>query len=90
MLVYKSVFIYCFLQISVELASDHKEFATMLARTKLTEMSGKVRVVPIGGISPDQARLVDQLNQNKDVSKPIVKSPVKKIGELYHNPYFFL
>lgn len=68
------------IQISVELASDNKDFATMLARTKLMEMSGKVRVVPIGGVRPEQARLVEELNKNKDSCKPIVKSPVKKLG----------
>ena len=65
---------------SVELGSDHREFATVMARTKLAEMSGNVRVVPIGQATGEQARLVEQLNENKD--QPVVKSTVKKIGEL--------
>lgn len=60
---------------SVELASDHKEFPTILARTKLAEISGKVKVVPIGG---EQARNVEEHNRNKD--QPDIKSPTKKIG----------
>ena len=31
----------------MELASDHREFATALAKTKLAEMSGKAKIVPI-------------------------------------------
>ena len=31
----------------MELASDHKEFATALAKTKLAEMTGKVKIVPV-------------------------------------------
>lgn len=34
-------------QIIVELASDSKEFPTQLARTKLAEMTGKAKIVPI-------------------------------------------
>ncbi|CAL1526799.1 unnamed protein product, partial [Lymnaea stagnalis] len=65
------------LKVSVELASDHKEFATVMARTKLAEMSGNVKIVPIGGINPEQARLVKQLHRNKD--QPLVKSQTKQI-----------
>ena len=34
-------------QVIVELASDSKEFPTQLARTKLAEMTGKAKIVPI-------------------------------------------
>lgn len=39
----------CFLtgQVSVELASDNKDFSSALAKTKLAEMSGKAKIVPI-------------------------------------------
>ncbi|BFZ15049.1 hypothetical protein BsWGS_18088 [Bradybaena similaris] len=66
--------IFGILKVSVELASDHKEFPTILARTKLAEMSGKVKVVSIGG---EQARIVEEHNRNKD--QPVIKSPTKKI-----------
>ncbi|XP_067663139.1 C2 domain-containing protein 3-like [Haliotis asinina] len=36
----------------VELASDHREFATALAKTKLVEMSGKAKIVPIPEPAP--------------------------------------
>lgn len=32
---------------SVELASDSKDFSSALAKTKLAEMSGKAKIVPI-------------------------------------------
>ena len=41
-------------QISVELASDHKDFATALARTRLAEMT-KHKVVPIPRPRPKPA-----------------------------------
>ena len=41
------VYIFCLLQTIVELASDSKEFPIALARTKLTEMTGKAKIVPI-------------------------------------------
>ncbi|XP_059149560.1 C2 domain-containing protein 3-like [Physella acuta] len=65
------------LKISVELASDHKEFATVLARTKLAEMSGNVKIVPIVGPNPELAKLAEQLSRNKD--QPVIKSPTKRI-----------
>lgn len=65
----------------MELASDHKEFATVMARTKLAELSDSVKVIPIGGIPPEKAKLLEQLNKNKD--QPVIKSPSKKIGLKY-------
>eukprot|EP00105_Crassostrea_gigas_P001484 XP_011413692.1 PREDICTED: C2 domain-containing protein 3 [Crassostrea gigas] len=35
------------LKVSVELASDSKDFSSALAKTKLAEMSGKAKIVPI-------------------------------------------
>ncbi|XP_078324570.1 C2 domain-containing protein 3-like isoform X2 [Crassostrea virginica] len=35
------------LKVSVELASDNKDFSSALAKTKLAEMSGKAKIVPI-------------------------------------------
>ncbi|ESO89518.1 hypothetical protein LOTGIDRAFT_165110 [Lottia gigantea] len=40
------------LQVSVELASDHKDFATALARTKIAEISGKTKIVPLPQPTP--------------------------------------
>ena len=36
----------------MELASDSKEFPTQLARTKLAEMTGKAKIVPIAQTPP--------------------------------------
>ena len=41
------LYIFCLLQIIVELASASKEFPIALARTKLAEMTGKAKFVPI-------------------------------------------
>ncbi|XP_064607644.1 C2 domain-containing protein 3-like [Liolophura sinensis] len=35
------------LRVTVELASDSKDFSSVMARTKLAEMQGKVKIVPI-------------------------------------------
>ncbi|KAH9490372.1 C2 domain-containing protein 3 [Bulinus truncatus] len=64
------------LKVSVELASDHKEFAVVMAKTRLAEMNKNVKIVPIGGPSPEQVKLVEQLNKNKD--HPVVKLPPKQ------------
>lgn len=34
-------------QVTVELASDSKDFSSVMARTKLAEMQGKAKIVPI-------------------------------------------
>ncbi|XP_041357389.1 C2 domain-containing protein 3-like [Gigantopelta aegis] len=41
-----------YLKLTVELASDHKEFATAMAKTKLAELTGKVKIVPV--VAPPQ------------------------------------
>ena len=43
----KYIYIFCLLQIIVELASASKEFPTAVARTKLAKMTGKAKIVPI-------------------------------------------
>lgn len=41
-----------FFQVSVELASDSRDFATALAKIKMAEVNGKARIVPILQPSP--------------------------------------
>lgn len=41
-----------FIQVIIELASDSKEFPTALAKTKLVEMTGKAKIVPIPQAPP--------------------------------------
>nr|XP_011413692.2 C2 domain-containing protein 3 [Crassostrea gigas] len=43
------------LKVSVELASDSKDFSSALAKTKLAEMSGKAKIVPIPKPPPPKA-----------------------------------
>ncbi|XP_048237074.1 C2 domain-containing protein 3-like isoform X2 [Haliotis rufescens] len=46
----------------VELASDHREFATALAKTKLVEMSGRAKIVPIPEPAPPSSQTAGSLN----------------------------
>lgn len=49
-------------QTVVELASDHREFATALAKTKLVEMSGRAKIVPIPEPAPPSSQTSGSLN----------------------------
>ncbi|KAK3584373.1 hypothetical protein CHS0354_001298 [Potamilus streckersoni] len=40
------------LRLVIELASDHRDFQTALAKTRLAEMTGKVKIVPIPQTNP--------------------------------------
>nr|KAI8756892.1 C2 domain-containing protein 3-like [Biomphalaria glabrata] len=64
------------LKVSVELASDHKEFATEMARTRLAEITGNAKIVPISGPNPEQVKALEQLTKNKD--QPLVRVPAKQ------------
>lgn len=69
-------------QIIVELASDSKEFPTQLARTKLAEMTGKAKIVPIAQTpSPpsDPPPLVQHLQQAP--KPPVPPAAQQKVSE---------
>lgn len=58
------------LQVSIELASDSKDFSTHLARTKLAEMSGKTKIVPIPAPAPSKPRPPPAPSQNVIHTQP--------------------
>lgn len=47
---------------SVELASDSKDFSSALAKTKLAEMSGKAKIVPIPKPPPPKPPVSQELS----------------------------
>ncbi|XP_063416182.1 C2 domain-containing protein 3-like [Mytilus trossulus] len=58
------------LKVSIELASDSKDFSTHLARTKLAEMSGKSKLVPIPAPVPHKPRPPPAPSQNVVHTQP--------------------
>lgn len=65
------------LKVAIELASDNKDFPTQLARTKLAEMTGKAKIVPIAQ-TPSAAKPSD--------FKPLVHSVTRQKEPLQEAP----
>ena len=64
----------------IELASDNKEFPTALAKTKLAEMTGKAKIVPIPQ-APPSPKLAPKpppapvVNQRDNLGEPMHGAP---------------
>ncbi|XP_055958923.1 C2 domain-containing protein 3 [Patella vulgata] len=60
-----------YLKAGVELASDHKDFATALARTKIAEISGKSKIIPLPQPTPPPLPPVPSDNIISDLANHI-------------------
>ncbi|XP_053399357.1 C2 domain-containing protein 3-like [Mercenaria mercenaria] len=70
------------LKIIVELASDSKEFPTQLARTKLAEITGKAKIVPIAQTPPLPSQPPPLVQSLQQAPKPPVPPAVQqKVSE---------
>ena len=64
----------------IELASDSKEFPTALAKTKLAEMTGKAKIVPIPQAPPSpklapKPPLAPVITQRVGIDQPAQGAP---------------